>query len=377
MKIVAIAASKIPSTTANSIQVMKTCQALSLSGHEVVLLTPKTDGVGSVDGIESLYGLRQAFPIHPIKYFPSFRRYDFSLHAAWAAHKMKAELIYCWLIQAAVFAVLLRHPVILEMHGPPEGRIGPFLFRLFLSLPGRKRILFITRALQQIVEQKFGVVFPPEQAMIAPNGVDLDRYQSLPDPSPARRSLGLPDRFSAIYTGHLYPGRGMSLLLELAQRFPEVSFVWVGGHPEDVRVWKERIVQKGLENVTLTGFVPNDRLAYYQAAGDVLLMPYERTIAGSSGGNSADYCSPMKMFEYMACRRPILTSDLPVIREVLNEQNALLCPPEAVEAWALGLTQLINDPDLRQRLARRAWQDVQNFTWQARLQRALQGFPPG
>ena len=49
-------------------------------------------------------------------------------------------------------------------------------------------------------------------------------------------------------------------------------------------------------------------------------MPYPRSIFGSSGSaDSAAVASPMKMFEYMAVERAIITSDLPVIREVLNE----------------------------------------------------------
>ncbi len=63
-------------------------------------------------------------------------------------------------------------------------------------------------------------------------------------------------------------------------------------------------------------------------------MPYEREIGISSGGgHSAQVSSPMKMFEYLAAGRAIVASDLPVFREVLNERNAVLCPPERPAAW--------------------------------------------
>jgi len=103
-------------------------------------------------------------------------------------------------------------------------------------------------------------------------------------------------------------------------------------------------------------------------------MPYERVIAGSSGGNSADYCSPMKMFEYMACGRAILSSDLPVLREVLNESNAVLCPPEDTEAWDVAFGALLDNSVQRQALGCRARQDVTAYTWQARAGKALEGF---
>ena len=83
----------------------------------------------------------------------------------------------------------------------------------------------------------------------------------------------------------------------------------------------------------MTGFIENSKLPLYQAACDILLMPYENAIAGSSGGNSVDICSPMKMFEYMAVGRAIISSDLPVIHEVLDNETAFFCPPEDSSAW--------------------------------------------
>ena len=134
------------------------------------------------------------------------------------------------------------------------------------------------------------------------------------------------------------------------------------------------MADQGIGNVSLVGFVENQRLPLYQAAADILLMPYERSIAGSSGGNSAAYASPMKMFEYMASQRVIISSDLPVIREILNDSNSVLCPPDDSTAWGQSLMQLLNDPSLRQRLANQAWQDVQAYTWEKRAEKALADF---
>src|SRR5512137_2728690 len=103
-------------------------------------------------------------------------------------------------------------------------------------------------------------------------------------------------------------------------------------------------------------------------------MPYESVIAGSSGGNSSTYASPMKMFEYMASKRAIVSSDLPVIREVLNPSNAMLCAPEDIESWSYALGTLISDQDKRDALANQAWQDIQKYTWLERARNALDGF---
>jgi glycosyltransferase involved in cell wall biosynthesis len=373
MKITCISASEVPSSKANSIQVMKACQALAQLGHTVQLLVPAAGNSRPAPAkLASFYGLATPFPVEWLPANPRLRRYDFSWRAIQSALRWGAEVVYVWPPQAAVLALLYRLPVLLEMHGEPEGSFGPVLFRLFLGLPGRKRWLPITRALVDLLASQYPVVHAPYQ--ISPNGVDLERFTDLPEPSQARQTLGLPEQPTVGYTGHLYAGRGITLLVELARRFPQVHFLWVGGNPADVEHWRGQLASASITNVTLTGFVENSRLPLYQAAADVLLMPYERVITGSSGGNSAAYCSPMKMFEYMACGRAIISSDLPVIGEVLNNRNAVLCPPEQTNAWVDALGGLLADASRRDTLAHIARQDVQAYTWLERARKALEGF---
>jgi len=97
---------------------------------------------------------------------------------------------------------------------------------------------------------------------------------------------------------------------------------------------------------------------------------------GSSGSaDSAAVASPMKMFEYMAAGRAIVSSDLPVIREVLNERNAVLCEPDKVGDWTWEIESLLRDEARRTDLGRQAHHDVQGYTWVARAQRIMNGFP--
>jgi glycosyltransferase involved in cell wall biosynthesis len=287
-----------------------------------------------------------------------------------------ASLVYTRGLQVAAAALLRGLPVILEQHLRVTGFSAPWLFRFFLRWPGKKRLLVITQALRRVLENSYhlGLKLKPEEIQIAPDGVDLERFMDLPDPAAARRQLGFPERITAAYSGHFYAGRGLNLLFGLAKGFPAVSFLWMGGKPEDVAAWQSRLDQAGVKNVTLTGFIDNRRLPLYQAAADILLMPYERLIRVSGGGNTGDICSPIKMFEYLASGRTILSSDLPVLREVLSPANAVLCPPEDLPAWEKALSDLLAEPALRQRLGEQARADVRQYSWRARTERALQGF---
>ncbi|MEZ0396533.1 MAG: glycosyltransferase [Anaerolineales bacterium] len=374
MKIVCISAAKIPSELANGIQAMKACQALAQLGHQVTLLVP--DNQQAAMGLQQLaayYGLRTPFEV---AWLPARSRRWFSWEAVRRARPRAPDLLYVWPLPAAVYGLLAGLPVLLEMHDLPSGAFGPLWFRLFLRLPGRKRLLVITSALRAALAARYRLRLPAEDVILAPNGVDLERYESLPAPPAARRQLGLPALPTVACTGHLYAGRGADLFLALAQAFPQANFLWVGGRQADVIEWQARAGTLRLRNVTFTGFVPNERLPLYQAAADVLLMPYGKTIAISSGmGHSAQVASPMKMFEYMASGRAILTSDLPVIREVLDDSSAVFCPPEDAAAWQSALAALLADDERRQALGRRARAAAEHYTWARRAGRALQGFP--
>ncbi len=373
MKIACIATSRVPSSTANSIQLMKVCHSMAEIGHEVRLWVPGTEPAAWQE-LASQYGLCQQFEISWVKSFHSLRRYDFTWKSVRQAAGWGAELVYTWLPQAGTLAMRMGKAAILELHDRPVGLMGPFFVRRFIQMKGRKRLLTITEALRQVVETSLHVRIPEENLLIAPNGVEAERYANLPGAAEARKRLELPDRFSAVYSGHFYRGRGMSLLKGLAKCFPEVQFLWVGGTLESCESMCKTLREEEIGNVVLTGFIENSRLPLYQAAGEILMMPYERSIAGSSGGNSADICSPMKMFEYLACGRAILTSDLPVLHEVLDAGNACFCEPENLESWSAGLRRLMDDPEYRQSLSRGALATAARFTWRERARRALEGF---
>jgi glycosyltransferase involved in cell wall biosynthesis len=75
----------------------------------------------------------------------------------------------------------------------------------------------------------------------------------------------------------------------------------------------------------------------------------------------------------MACGRPILCSDLPVLREILSPENALLLPPDDVQAWVVAVQELQNDADRRASLGVHARQEASRYTWEARARSILEG----
>ena len=152
---------------------------------------------------------------------------------------------------------------------------------------------------------------------------------------------------------------------------PQAHFLWVGGTAELVEYWRGRLRDVHLTNITMTGFVPHERIPLHQAAADVLLMPYSSSISASSWQDIAEVINPMKMFEYMAAGRAIVSADLSSIREILNEGNAVFCRPDDVRGWKSAIETLLVDEPRRLELGERARQDVERFTWTKREENAL------
>ncbi|HNQ94493.1 MAG TPA: glycosyltransferase [Anaerolineales bacterium] len=377
MKIALITNSRIPSLTANSIQAMKVAQALMQLRHDVRMFAPAETQPVAPELLITHYGLRLSPPLELLPSISGLKRLDFIVHAQRAAQKFGAELIYTWLPQSAALGVWMKYPVVLEMHADVTGRMGAWWLRQFWNAKGKKTMTVTTSALRKALERSTSLKLENEAVLVAPNGVELERYESLPSPSEARRQLNLPDGLTVGFTGHIYPGRGAELLFELAKQMPRVNFLWVGGTPELVSFWRSKLEGERVANVTMTGFVEHSKIPLYQAAADVLLMPYSRSILASSGQDIAEVINPMKMFEYMAAGRAIVCAELPVIREVLNEGNAVFCEAGnwelVISNWRLAIESLLADESRRLALGAQARKDVERFSWVKREERVMEG----
>ena len=370
MKIAVIAHGEIPAQTANSIQLMKMAQAFSGLGHKIVVFVPGRDPRLPWKELARHYGLERQFELRWLRSHPWLRRYDFARAAVTTAQIWSADLVYTRLPQAAALGARRGLPTAFELHGMPTGIMGPRLVQGFLDGHGAQLLVTITKSLAGDLRARFHLLKQENLLLVSADGVDIERYKNLPTSKAARKRLGLQEGFMAGYTGHLYVGRGIELILSMARKLPKIQFLFVGGAAEDVERRKQEA--KGLGNVHFAGFVPNADIPIFQAACDVFLMPHgRRGVAGSSGGDIAAYASPLKMFEYLACGRPLLASDLPVFREVLNNRNSVLLPSRDLSAWAAALRSLQRSPRQRAALARAGKRTAAQNTWEQRAQRIL------
>jgi glycosyltransferase involved in cell wall biosynthesis len=210
--------------------------------------------------------------------------------------------------------------------------------------------------------------FPQEKLLVWPDAVDLERFATSPERKEARRHLGLSsDETIALYTGHFYEAKGVPALVDAAAQAPEVEFQLVGGWPDDIEAMRTR--GAGASNLHFQGFQPNTSLPNWLAAADVLVLP------NSGLSDNAHATSPLKLFEYMAARRPIVATKIPAVENILEHGfNAYLVEPDSPRALADGIRHVTENPLLGKALARRAFEKVQTYSWKQRARDVLDRF---
>lgn len=230
-------------------------------------------------------------------------------------------------------------------------------------------LVFVTAYLRDRYVTRYRV--DPRKTFVAPDGVDLEIFDISTTQDEARKKLDLPlDKKIIGYCGRfrtMGEEKGIEDMLEAVKLLPaDVVFVAMGGKPRDVDYYQMRVRELGVgERAIIRGHFTQDIVALYQKAADVLVMPFPWT------EHYAYEMSPMKMFEYMASGRPIVTTDLPSVREVLNDQNALFCRPDDPKDFAEKIETLLGDEVLAERLAAQARRDAEHYTWIKRADNML------
>jgi glycosyltransferase involved in cell wall biosynthesis len=366
----------IPTSAANAVHAMKVCQAIQREGYQATLcapLAPESDV--SPGALWHRYGISTPFNVKLFRPIPGLRRYDVALRSALYIRQLPNVVVFSLNHLASVFTGRLGLRTIVDVHDRPPSGMGAQHLAWAFRQPGFRRVSVITIPMREVYHQSYKDVLTEDMFVIAPNGFDTEQFSSLPEQAEVRQQLDIPaEQFVAGYVGHLYPGRGIDVLLALAQRMPDVLFLIVGGRPKDVDYWRAEAANMQLQNVRFEGYVPNAKLPEYMATANCLLMPYQHKIMTADGtSDTAKVASPMKMFEYMATRRVILSGDIPVFREVLNDDNAVLLDPEDIDLWQSALQRVMDEPGWAQTLADQAYEDVQQYTWRARVRKLLEG----
>lgn len=354
-KLLYISGSLLPSKFANSVHVTKMCQALAENDVDVTLIGMSGDKKVNV---HKYYNVKETFEIKISKSYRSSLLRFINYNLFCFKHIRKNEVIYLRYLYSLIWCMILKKNFIVEFHGLPSNKYIERILRKTFKSKHFLAAVFITESLKEAFVENYNL--------------NVDKCKVFPD------CADIPDKLSKNlnaneigYVGHLYEGRGVELIIELAKSLPDSNFHIIGGHEEDVAKYKAI----SPENMIYYGFVKQAELQSLYTKFGIALAPYQHKVGiGKKGSDTARWMSPMKIFEYMSYKQAVLLSDLPVLHEIGKHNKELIfCDPENYLDWLGKIQKLQENKDFFNSLRENSHTlFINQYTWSGRAKNILE-----
>ncbi|MBI4992188.1 MAG: glycosyltransferase family 4 protein [Candidatus Harrisonbacteria bacterium] len=372
LKMYYIANARMPTEKAHGIQLAKMCEAFAANDVELELVLPRKRNTPG-DSLEGFYGLRMPLKIKklPVIHFGTPYLVDFIFSAFTFAvssfcylmsEKLKGRKGIVYTIDLDYFSFFpipfLGMPYFMEIHGEKRNSFPHRL--MFRSIRG---IITINRYIKNQLMETFGI--PPDKIIVHPNGIDLDFFSNNLSRDEARTKLGLErDRRIALYTGQFYDWKGLEILISLAKHLGDIYLYVVGGTENEFKAITG--TEEIPKNLIIGGRADFKDMPLWLAAGDALL------VLGTKKNNiSYLYTSPMKLFEYLAVRRPIIASKTPSNEEIVSEKEVLFYEPDNEIDFAEKVKFAVQNREVMKMRIEAAYKKAQDFSWEMRAKHIL------
>ncbi len=373
LKIYYIANARMPTEKAHGIQLAKMCEAFVKQGVDLELILPRKINLEK-DSIESFYELRSPLKVKklPVLHFGTSYWADFTLSALTFSisyfiymilEKLKGRKGVIYTIDLDYFSFslipLLGMPYFMEIHGEKKNTLAHRL--MFRSVRG---IITINRYIKRQLMETFSI--PSEKIIVHPNGIDLDLFSGAISRDEARLKLGLKkDVAIALYTGQFYDWKGLEILVSLASRLDGIYLYVVGGTPEEFK--KLTGINEIPSNMVIAGRAEFKDIPLWLAASDVLAV-----IGTKKNNYSYLYTSPMKLFEYLAAKRPIVASETPSNKEIVSEKEVLFYEPDNADDFAEKVRFAARNRDAMSSYIDAGLRKAKEFSWENRARRIIE-----
>ena len=210
-----------------------------------------------------------------------------------------------------------------------------------------------------------------ERILVNPNGVNVKLFGGIhaSERNIVRKQLEIPEKaFVLGYIGGMEPFRRLPEMAEAVadlrrQGENDIYLLIIsnGSHgPLVTQTIQEN--QDSLDGwVSCLGRQPYEQIPFLMAAFDLAIFPFTNP-----------YCSPLKLFEYLAMGLPTIGPDTPAVREIFEDGKHLLLVSQSGSDFKEAIVTLKNSPDLRKQLAMNGREKVLNsYTWLQNAKRVL------
>ncbi len=350
-------------------------RALNECGHQTHVFYPSLPGFSALRDVPS-----HAYPVLDISLLRPVTAYISMLWAALVlARQARPDLIYFrsglnvlprwlgWLLKARV--VLEVNADAAEFHANQGGGWWRgCLIRLIEGQNVRKSdlVIALTTGLKRMLVELYDV--SERRITVIPSGTDPGHFAPA-DRRGAKSKLGLnPEEPVVGFIGIFYRHQGVHTLIQAAssilEEYPMTRFLLVGDGEMRMQ-WETLAKQNGVDtSIWFTGQIPYEQVPSYLQAMDILVAPF--TVDRGE-------TSPFKILDAWASGCPVVASDLPSVRVLEQESDAIaLVPPDQNEALSRAVLALLRDPKRREIMGRAGRAHVcEHYSWERIAQQLL------
>ncbi|MEA5510199.1 glycosyltransferase [Crocosphaera sp. UHCC 0190] len=213
---------------------------------------------------------------------------------------------------------------------------------------------------------------PPDKAIWLHNGFNQSFLQRYPEDAQKWRNELLKDnrKHLVIYSGALYPFKGVDLLIDVAKELPNIQFCVTGGTEEQVKHYRQLSQDEQVNNINFLGWiVPRSRLVSLFQAADILAHPH-------LSGKSANFTNPVKFFQYLASGTPLVSTEIPPLMYFKNTVPVgVWCEPDNPILFAESIEKAL---EMYPRKIRGYQENIEygkEFSWEKRAKKILEYVP--
>ena len=355
-----IAEINLSSKSAYKHQVLKMCDTISELGYDLTLYIISNSNIPFLE-IKNQHLLKNNFKIKPLfqtkKELSFFLRFIFFIKL-FLNKNVNSSIIYSRSVLTSIFFSLIGKKNYLEIHQINTG-LTFYIFRLLKKIILKNiKFILISKNLNQHLS------LPNKNYIIAEDGVDIRDFDF-------KTTISLNEKLSCVYTGSLFKGKGLELIFSLAKKEKDISFFIYG----DISTGNKNLINKCklTKNIHLKGFVDYNQIPKILKSHPIILMPYEKKVFGNHKTvNLSDYMSPLKMFDYLASGRVIISSNNYNINKIIKDKyNGIICKNSNIDEWSKKIRLTFRDNNLRKILQRNSYLTAKKYTWKERVYKIL------
>jgi glycosyltransferase involved in cell wall biosynthesis len=338
------------------IKVYELTQNLTKRGHRVYLFIPR---IGYPEQQTTAHVCPVPFIDLPVLRFISFQVVAFLWALRVALCKDYPDIIYVrimWSFIPMILGVFLSVPVMLEINDSPhrayasiknpyKRTIVHYIDRISFYLSDH--VLPVTQKITESMHTLEGI--PWGKLTFLPSGTNTDLFYPM-DKRQCCLKLGFDESLTYIgFIGTFLRYQGIDTLIRSApsiiQKYPQVRFLILGDGPMK-ETWQILIMDSDLESYFIfPGHVPYEAVPSFCAVMYICVAPFHISAGDSSG---------VKIFDYLACGKPVVATDVGETSVFFAESGAvILVPPEDPASLAQGLNSLLENETLCEEMGKK------------------------